>query len=374
MVYKVDCVVVGAGVVGLACARVLAMTGREVLIVDRAEAIGTGISSRNSEVIHAGLYYPPGSLKAELCIAGRDMLYAYCETHRIAYRQTGKLIVATTGAERAPLLRILENARACGTTRLEWLEGPPLARREPALSAEAALWSPLTGIVDSHALMLALLGDAESHGAILALRTEVATIDAPSGGLQVTTRGPDAMTLGADIVVNSAGIDAPHLARTMTALDKAFIPSPRYCKGSYFTLRGRSPFNHLIYPVPQEAGLGIHLTMDLAGQAKFGPDSEWVDSLDYSIDEAAAPHFEAAIRRYWPGLPDGSLQPDYAGIRPKISGPGEPAADFRIDGAAVHGVAGLINLFGIESPGLTASLAIAQRVAALAGSSCAQSG
>ncbi len=352
---RVDCVVIGAGVVGLAIAHALAMAGREVLILEREAGIGTGISSRNSEVVHAGIYYPPGSLKARLCLRGRDLLYGFCAEAGVPVARPGKLVVATRRDEIAALRRIEANALACGATGLSWLGQADVRAREPELAAVAALHSAMTGIVDSHALMLALLGAAEAHGAMLVPNTEVAAIAADSG-LRVRIGGTAPITLDATIVINAAGLDAP-------GLSPVAAPMPRYCKGNYFALAGRAPFRHLIYPVPEAAGLGVHLTMDLGGQARFGPDTEWIDPLDYAVDASRQAAFETAIRRYWPGLPDDALRPDYAGVRPKIVGPGEPAADFRIDGPETHGIPGLVSLFGIESPGLTASLAIAQAVA-----------
>ena len=360
---KVDVVVVGAGVVGLAVARALARAGREVMVLERANAIGTETSSRNSEVIHAGIYYPPGSLKARLCVRGKAMLYDFAESRGVPYRNCGKLIVATSAGEEPRLAAIAEGARACGVEDLRALSGDEARALEPQLACEAALLSPSTGIVDSHALMLALLGEAEAEGAILALNAEVTGGGAIPGGVRLVVRdtgsGEEA-ELAADLVVNCAGLHAPDLARLLGAA----APMARYARGSYFAVPGRPAFSRLIYPMPEPGGLGVHLTLDLGGNMRFGPDVEWIDGVDYTVSAARAAHFEAEIRRYWPGLPAGALAATYCGIRPKISGPGEPAADFRIDGPESHGVAGLISLTGIESPGLTASLAIAAEVAA----------
>jgi len=374
----IDCIVVGAGVVGLAVARELALTGREVLVVEAAEAIGTGTSSRNSEVIHAGIYYPAGSLKARLCVAGKAMLYDYCVERGIAHRRLGKLLVATDDAQIAQLDGIIARARANGVTDLQRLTRQEAQALEPALACTAALFSPSTGIIDSHALMLAYQGDAENAGAQCVFHTPLESGSVNAGGgfsLQFGGEGAknSAMTLTCNTLVNAAGLAAPALARRITGIPAATIPDAWFCKGSYFTLAGRAPFARLIYPVPQAAGLGVHLTLDLGGQAKFGPDTEWLDATsisagDYAIDPQRADAFYAAVRAYWPDLPDGALAPGYTGIRPKISPPEAPAADFVIAGPARHGVPGLVNLFGIESPGLTASLAIAREVrVALAG-------
>jgi L-2-hydroxyglutarate oxidase LhgO len=363
---KVDCAVIGAGVVGLAVARAMALAGREVVVLESERAIGTGTSSRNSEVIHGGIYYPPGSLKAKLCVEGKHQLYEFCQTHGVAHRRCGKLIVATTDHQVAELEAIAANAHASGVDDLQWLSAGEVAQREPELHTFGALLSPSTGIVDSHGLMLALQGDAENAGAMLAFDARVT--GARVGGargieLDVETEGVTS-TLLADTVVNSAGLHAVDIARKFEGLAPESIPQRYFAKGSYFSCAQRAPFTHLIYPVPEPGGLGVHLTLDLGGQARFGPNVQWVEEIDYTVNPSDGDGFYAAVRRYWPALADGALQPGYAGIRPKISGPGEPAADFRIDGPAVHGVAGLVNLFGIESPGLTASLAIAQAVSA----------
>ncbi len=361
-----DCVVVGAGVVGLAIARELAMSGRDTLILEAADAIGTGISARNSEVIHAGLYYPRGSLKATLCVQGRERLYAFCDEYGVPHRRCGKLVVATSEGQLKALNELATRAAGNGV-----LDLVPLARHEaltlePALECAGALYSPSTGIVDVHQLMLALLGQAERHGAVCALRTPVESVEA-SGNARfvVTTGGDEPARFAANCVINSAGLGAQALARRIHGLDPRWIPPLYYARGSYFSLSGRAPFSRLVYPLPERGGLGVHLTLDLGGQARFGPDVEWIDAPRYDVDVAREPAFYSSIRAYWPGLPPGALQPAYAGVRPKISGPGEPAADFMIQGPAQHGVRGLVNLFGIESPGLTASLAIAQRVVAM---------
>ncbi|MCQ4318678.1 NAD(P)/FAD-dependent oxidoreductase [Stutzerimonas stutzeri] len=359
---RVDCVVIGAGVVGLAVARALAQAGREVLILEAGSAIGTATSSRNSEVIHAGIYYPQGSLKARLCVAGRDALYGFCDSHGVPCRRCGKLIIATDASQLAGLDALQTHALANGVDDLRRLDADEVKMLEPQLNAVAGLLSPGTGIVDSHALMLALQGDAEAAGALLALHAPVTEMEVMDAGLRVDVGGDAPMTLAAVSVINCAGHAAPEIAARTVGLAAESVPARYFAKGSYFSLATATPFHHLVYPLPEPGGLGVHLTLDLGGQARFGPDVEWVDGLDYTMDESRADGFYAAIRRYWPGLPDGALQPAYTGIRPKISGPGEPAADFRIDGPAEHGVAGLVNLFGIESPGLTAALAIADEV------------
>ncbi|HZR35942.1 MAG TPA: NAD(P)/FAD-dependent oxidoreductase [Nevskia sp.] len=365
MTDTVDCVVVGAGVVGLAVARQLARDGRETVIVERHEAFGTETSSRHSEVIHAGIYYPAGSLKAQLCVRGRELLYRYCAAHGVEHRRSGKLIVATQPSQLGELQRIAEAAHRNGVGDLRQIDRAEALRLEPALQCVGALLSPSTGIVDSHGYMLSLLGDAENHGAVLALLSPVTALRPAAGGVEVCIEGEAQPLLRARWVVNCAGLQAPTLAQRIEGFPAAWVPRAWYAKGNYFTLSGRAPFSRLIYPVPEPGGLGVHLTLDLGGQARFGPDVQWVDAPDYSVDPHRADRFYAAIRAYWPQLRDGQLEPGYAGIRPKISGPGEPAADFRIDGPAAHGVPGIVNLFGIESPGLTSSLAIAERVGAI---------
>ena len=361
---KLDCVVIGAGVVGLAVARALALQGREVMVLEAADAIGTQTSSRNSEVIHAGIYYPQGSLKARLCVQGRQMLYAYCEARGIGHRRCGKLIVATHEAQQAQLQAIQAKAAANGVTDLVLLTREQAVTMEPALHCVAALHSPSTGIVDSHALMLALQGDLEHAGGMVVLNAPLARAQVRADGLMLEMQ--DGTQLIANSVINAAGVHAPAVARTFEGLDARHVPAAYYCKGNYFTLSGRSPFQHLIYPVPEAAGLGVHLTVDLGGQAKFGPDVQWVDSPDdLVVQPARGEVFYAEVRKYWPALPDGALLPGYAGIRPKINAPHEVASDFVIQGPAVHGVPGLVNLFGIESPGLTSSLAIGEWVVEL---------
>lgn len=361
----VDCIVAGAGVVGLAVARTLAASGLEVFILEAADAIGTQTSSRNSEVVHAGIHYPAGSLKARLCVAGRDMLYRYCEERAIAHARCGKLIVATSPEQEPVLARIAAAARASGAGELECLTAAEARGLEPALECTAALLSPRTGIVDSHALMLALLGDAEADGAVLCRNTRIASGRLEHGRIVLAAQDVASgahLEIAARYVVNAAGLGANALARSIAGLDPGLVPELRYAKGNYFSVSGRAPFSRLVYPVPEPGGLGVHLTLDLEGIARFGPDVEWTETLDYRVDPARAERFYGEIRKYWPGLADGALQPAYSGIRPKVSGPGEPNADFVIQDREVHGIDGLVNLFGIESPGLTSCLAIAEDV------------
>ena len=362
---RIDCAVIGAGVVGLGVARALARAGREVVILESEDAIGTGTSSRNSEVIHTGIYYPQGSLKATFCVAGKNMLYDFCANHGVPHRRAGKLIVATTEAEVDNLTALKGKAAANGVD-LEFLEGARARAMEPNLNCVAALFSPTTGLIDSHALMLAYLGDAEAHGAVLALNAPVIGGAVRDDGILLEIGGAEPMTLLCDTVVNSAGLFAQKVAASIKGIPSVHIPPTRYAKGTYFTLAGRSPFTHLVYPCPEEGGLGVHLTLDLAGQARFGPDVEWIDEIDYRVDPKRGDKFYAAIRTYWPALADNALSPGYTGIRPKLGGPGTPGAnpDFTISGPTEHGIEGLINLFAIESPGLTASLAIADAVLA----------
>jgi L-2-hydroxyglutarate oxidase LhgO len=364
---KVDCVVIGAGVVGLALAREFALAGREVIVLEAEDAIGTHTSSRNSEVIHAGIYYAPGSLKAVSCVRGRQLLYRYCEERGVAHRRCGKLIVATEDAQVATLRKIQAHAAANGVDDLRLLTGKEAKAMEPALRCVAALLSPSTGIIDSHGLMLAYQGDAEARGAMLALKSPVTGGSVEPGGIALEVGGAEPMRILARTVVNSAGLTAQRLAATLRGFPPDKVPPTFFAKGNYYSLSGRSPFTHLIYPVPEAAGLGVHLTLDLAGQARFGPDVEWIAEIDYDVDLHRADGFYRAIRDYWPGLKDGQLAPGYAGIRPKLGGADQPASDFVIQGPAEHGVPGLVNLFGIESPGLTASLALAQQVLRVAG-------
>lgn len=362
---EVECVVVGAGVVGLAVARALALEGREVLILEKNATFGAETSSRNSEVIHAGIYYPKGSLMARLCVAGREALYAFSRDHGVQHRKIGKLVVATTAEEAAQLESIRGRAAANGVDDLRAMSAEEARALEPELRCEGALLSPSTGIIDSHGYMLALLGDAERAGAILVCRAPVDSAGIVDGGFDLDVGGSDPMKLRCRLLVNSAGLDAPALARAIKGMPPEKIPREYFARGHYFTLSGKSPFQRLIYPVPTPGGLGTHLTLDLGGQAKFGPDVEWIDAIEYKVDPARGDSFYAAIRRYWPTLPDGALQPGYSGIRPKIVPPGAAGQDFMVQGPRDHEIDGLINLFGIESPGLTASLALADFVAAL---------
>lgn len=356
---EVECVVVGAGAVGLACARALSRRGREVVVLERHEAIGTEISARNSEVIHAGIYYPAGSLRARLCVEGRHRLHDYMKAHNVPHMHCGKFIVATDEAHVEDLAGIAARARANGVDDLHELTGAEAMETEPALSVHAALVSPSTGILDAHAYMLALRGDIEDHGGAIAFGAALERAEAAPGGFMLHV---GETKLKCRVLINSAGLSAVALAHRIEGLDARHVPKAYFAKGNYFTLTARAPFSRLIYPVPEPAGLGVHLTLDMGGQARFGPDVEWIDGVDYSVDPKRGEAFYAAIRRYWPGLKDGQLAPAYAGIRPKIHGPGEPQADFMISGPEAHGLPGLVNLFGIESPGLTSSLAIAAEV------------
>ena len=359
---EVEAVVVGAGVIGLAAARALALAGREVIVLERAYTIGFETSSRNSEVIHGGLYYPKGSLKATSCVAGRERLYAYCRDHGVPHARLGKLIVATSEEEIPGVEKIEAAARANGVDNLEWLSASEAQRLEPELHCVAALLSPSTGIIDSHALMLAYQGEAEDNGAFVAFRSPVLGGRVVGDGFELDVGGDEPTTIRCRILVNAAGLYAPALARAIEGVPPETIPSSSFCRGVYVTLSGRTPFRRLIYPVPVPGGLGVHITLDLAGQARFGPDVEWIPEVDYAVDQRRGDAFYAAVRRYWPGLRDSALQPGYAGIRPKISGPDEPAADFVVQGPETHSVLGLVNLYGIESPGLTSSLPLADEV------------
>jgi L-2-hydroxyglutarate oxidase LhgO len=357
-----DATVVGAGVVGLAVARELALAGRSVVVLEAAGEIGSETSSRNSEVIHGGLYYPPGSLKARLCVPGKHRLYEYLAARGVAHRQLGKLVVAATPDEMPALERLANRGAENGVDDLRLMTAEEARRLEPELNCAAALLSPSTGIFDTHGYMLALLGDAESAGAALALRTPFERAEPSPGGFAIRAGGSEPARFTAAMLVNAAGLYADKVAGAIEGLAPEHVPRLSYAKGSYFVLSGRSPFSRLIYPLPSHASLGLHLALDMGGQTRFGPDVEWVERLDYDVDPARASVFYCEVRRYWPGLPDGALSPGYAGIRPKLFGPGEPPADFRIDGPEAHGLAGLVNLFGIESPGLTASLTIAEAV------------
>ncbi|WP_188612476.1 NAD(P)/FAD-dependent oxidoreductase [Chelatococcus reniformis] len=355
--------VVGAGVIGLAVGRALALAGHEVIVADAAASIGSGISSRNSEVIHGGMYYPTDSLRARHCVAGRRLMYAFCASHGVPHAKCGKLIVATSQEEVTKITAIHTQGLANGVEGLEWLDAAHLRVLEPELACVGALVSHETGIVDSHALMLALQGELEDQGGALALATPIEWLRPDSHGWLVGFGGNDGGTMAFEAVVNAAGLGAPALAAATEGYPPGRVPRLTLAKGNYFGFAGKAPFARLIYPAPVDGGLGVHLTLDLAGRVRFGPDVEWIDQPDYRVDPARAELFYAAIRRYWPGLPDGALLPDYAGIRPKLTGRGEPAADFIIEGPADHGLPGLVNLFGLESPGLTSSLSIADDVA-----------
>jgi L-2-hydroxyglutarate oxidase LhgO len=364
MADSIDCVVIGAGVVGLAVARALALEGREVVVLEAADAIGTETSSRNSEVIHAGIYYPAGSLKARFCVEGKHFLYAYCAERGIPHRRCGKMIVATRPGQDAYLEKLRAQAIANGVDDLHLVDGAAARAIEPELACDAALLSPSTGIIDSHSLMLAYQGDAEAHGAMVAFLSPVLGGEVRNDGIDLRVGGAEPTTLRARLVVNAAGLGAQAVAGSIAGIPAARVPPLHYAKGNYFSLAGRSPFSRLVYPVPEPGGLGVHISIDLAGQARFGPDVEWIEDIAYDVDPRRADGFYAEVRRYWPGLRDGALQPAYAGIRPKLGPAGTPAADFVVEGPEDHGVPGLVNLFGIESPGLTASPAIAACVVA----------
>jgi L-2-hydroxyglutarate oxidase LhgO len=359
----IDAVVVGAGVIGLAIGRALALDGREVIVLEKNHAIGAETSSRNSEVIHAGIYYTPGSLKAHLCVRGRKQLYEYCRQTSVAHRRCGKIIVAVTALQDRKLEALDATARANGVDNLRWLERQELHALEPAVVGTTALLSPSSGIIDSHALMLALQGDLEDAGGAIALRSKLAAAQYRPQGIRVrvATEG-ETTELTAGLVVNAAGLHATAVALSIDDAPPGEIPETLYAKGNYFVYAGRSPFRHLLYPLPEDGGLGVHATLDLGGRTRFGPDVEWTDAVDYSLDSRRAEQFYAAVRRYWPELPEDSLSPGYVGVRPKLSGPGEPPADFKIETLGDPGEAQIVHLFGIESPGLTASLAIADHV------------
>ncbi len=355
----IDTIVIGAGVIGLACAAALAENGHTVLILEAQEGIGTGISSRNSEVIHAGIYYPQGSLKARACVRGNALLQQYAQKHNVPYRMTGKLIVATSTEEEATLATIKEKAHNNGATNLRWLSGTEAKQLEPDLKCVSALLSPSTGIIDTHAYMLSLLGKAEDHGAAFARQCPVLSGGVTSDGIILHIGDQDRTTLIARHVIIAGGLSSPGIARKLGLQN---IPQNYLCKGNYFSLTGRTPFSRLIYPVPVPGGLGIHYTLDMAGRGRFGPDVEWLEEEDYDVREERRDAFAAAIQRYWPGCRAENLQPAYAGIRPKICAPGTPDADFMIMDEATHGAKGVIALLGIESPGITASLALAEMV------------
>jgi len=352
-------------VIGLSVARRLSLSGAEVVVLEAADAIGTGTSSRNSEIIHAGIYYPQGSLKATCCVQGRQALYRYCESRGVGHRRCGKLIVATREDQIPRLEQLCRLAAANGVTDLEWLTAGEAGEMEPAVFCVAALNSPSTGIIDSHGLMLALQGDAEAAGATIALRSAVSAGSLRDDGILLTVGRDPGLDIRADRVVNAAGLSAHKVAVGLRGLDPQFVPPIHYAKGNYFSFNGRPPFSRPIYPLPEAAGLGIHATVDLAGQIRFGPDVEWIGQIDYAVDPGRAGIFCRAVREYYPALDSGALQPAFCGIRPKLQTAGEADRDFIIQGEETHGVNGLVNLFGIESPGLTASLAIADRVAGM---------
>ena len=356
-----DAVVIGAGVIGLAVARALSLSGLSVVVLEQEANIGAGTSSRNSEVIHAGLYYPTGSLKARLCVDGRRKLYAYAAERAIPLRRCGKLVVAGDEAEISAIEALQRRGQANDVEGLSLISRAEARRLEPALHACAALLSNETGILDSHAYMSALHADAEAAGAAFAFHTPFERAVESGGSFVVFTGGAEPTQISTRLLINCAGLNATKVARAIEGLDPEEIPETRFAKGNYFTLGGRAPFSRLIYPAPHTHGLGVHLTFDLGGQARFGPDVEWVEAIEYSVDPARSAGFAAAIRRYWPGLPDTALIPAYSGIRPKLGGPNDPAADFRFDVSRV-GAAAVVHLFGIESPGLTSSLAIADHV------------
>ncbi len=359
---RIDCAVIGAGVVGLAIARELALAGHEVIVLEAEESIGNHTSSRNSEVIHAGIYYPKGSLKARLCVAGKERLYAYCAEHGVPHENCGKVLVAANDAEIPTVLGYIDKADANAVHDLRRISMEELRELEPAVQAVAAVYSPSTGIVDSHAYMLALQGDLEQAGGAVVFLSPVQGGKVTAEGIVVRVGGSDPMEFCCTTLINSAGLVAPQVARAIEGIPAHCIPPQYFAKGHYYTMSGRSPFRRLVYPMAGAGFLGVHVTVDLGGQARFGPDIHWIDRIDYSFDNSREPLFYDAIRQYYPALKDGALQPGYTGIRPKISGPKEPAADFMIQGPREHGVPGLVNLFGIESPGLTASLAIGSYV------------
>ena len=359
---SIDSVVIGAGVVGLACARALAMSGRDVIVIEANYAIGMETSSRNSEVIHSGIYYPAGSLKASACVRGRDLLYKYCDTKDIGYNKIGKLIVATNQAELLEIEGLYQKGKVNGVTDLKLITQAEALALEPNVSCVGALWSPSTGIVDSHHVMLAMQGDLEDNGGMIAFNTTVSSGEIMKDGIILNTTGETEFTIKADLVVNAAGLKAQDFVKSLEGFDGDHIPPQYFARGVYFSLLGASPFKHLIYPAPEPGGLGVHATLDLGGQCRFGPDVEWIDEINYDVDPRRGDIFYSRIRKYWPGLRDGQLIPGYSGIRPKIVAEGEAAGDFVIQGPKVHSSGPIINLFGIESPGLSSSLAIAEDV------------
>jgi L-2-hydroxyglutarate oxidase LhgO len=364
---RLDCVVIGAGVIGLAVARAMAIAGREVIVLEAHDCIGSEISSRNSEVIHAGIYYPAGSLKARFCVQGRKQLYEYCTERNVPFKRCGKFIIATNEHQQSELESILEKARINGVDDMVSLDKVEMQRREPDLNCVSALWSPSTGIVDSHAYMLALQGDLENAGGNVVFNSKVTSGKVDNGKLKLMLgNGENSFSLAANTVVNCAGLGGDKLAHAIDGIKSETLPDYSYAKGSYFTYSGKSPFSSLIYPMPNEYGLGVHVALDMAGNLRFGPDVEWIDNINYEVDPARSDVFYEAIRKYWPGLSDHTLIPAYSGIRPKINGKGLLPADFKIQTENEHGVTGLINLFGIESPGLTSSLALADYVNNLA--------
>ena len=363
MTERVECVVIGAGVIGLAVARRLARAGVEVIVLERAEMIGTETSSRNSEIVHTGIYYPTGSLKARTCVAGKHALYDYCAAHGIAHRRCGKIIVATDESQVDELAALKERAAANGVGDLSWLTPDEVARMEPEVHCVAALHSPSTGIVDSHGLMLSFQGEAEERGTMIAYHAPVTGGRVEDDGIVVEVGGEAPMALKADRLINAAGIWAPMVARTVEGLDPGTVPRDYLCKGNYYTLVGQIAVHPAGLSGARESRTRRPRHRRSGGQVRFGPDVEWVESIDYDVDPGRADAFYAAIRRYWPGLPDGAIQAGYSGIRPKLQAPGEPAADFMVQGPSVHGIDGLVNLYGIESPGLTSSLALADLVA-----------
>ena len=364
---NVECVVIGAGVVGLAVARALAQAGREVIILESADMIGTETSSRNSEVIHAGIYYPVGSLKARFCIDGKNALYDYCVEHGVPHRCCGKIIVATDESQVPAMHEIQKRAAKCGVTDLKFLTAEDAKAMEPELFCHAALWSPSTGIIDTHTLMLELQGDAEANGAMTAFWSPVEGGAVTDDGIVLDVGGESPMQLRCREVINSAGIHAPALAGMLEGMPLDKVPKTYLTKGNYYALAGKTPFSRLVYPAPTTQFLGVHITIDIGGQARFGPDVEHINSIDYDVDPRRSDDFYEAVRRYWPGLQDGALHASYSGIRPRITPPGEPLCDFVVQGPGEHGISGLVNLFGIESPGLTSSMAIADYVVEMLG-------